>query len=550
MILMMIMTRQTETAMTLTELVDQTGFIDLELKNQDIVLDSDIVLHIIDVKEIENIINEMTDDIILMKASNKDILQSELLEARNKLMTLIPRQIRQKRGLINAIGTLSKWTFGTMDDYDRQTIQKHFLQTDDTVNKQISINNHFNIAIEQIKNIVKNDRMEIEKSFNAINKFENQEYQEHMYLQQITKIQLIKSKIEQIQDNVVSAKYGLIHPNILTNNEITKYNIDFNKLKYLQLGIATFNNTYLILGIKIPKIFIQAQIRKIIPLPNKEQKEIDAQIEEVFTYKNKTMRFEENKHFRQLKPSTHCIITQNCKLVTNKDLEIILLDEKTIMVKNSAVRTTHIARPNQQRVVATPDAGTSNGNGVGFSFFSGKMRIAEMVQVPRGTIKNIIKRYTDENRIIDKPRASSKKLFSDRDERWIVNKCRSNPKLSAPNIRDLVAKHLQVNCHAETIRIVLHISGLHGRIARKQPFMSRNSTFLGQMVEEMCGEKQTKHLRPTVKHGGGHVMVLGSCSAAGVGNLIFIEGNMDKMQYLSILKDNLKQSAGKLGIGS
>ncbi|XP_075157951.1 uncharacterized protein LOC142231215 [Haematobia irritans] len=77
-------------------------------------------------------------------------------------------------------------------------------------------------------------------------------------------------------------------------------------------------------------------------------------------------------------------------------------------------------------------------------------RIAEMVQVPRGTIKNIIKR----------------------DERWIVNKCRSNPKLSAPNIRDLVAKHLQVNCHAETIRRVLYRSGLHGRIARKKPFVS------------------------------------------------------------------------------
>lgn len=277
----------------------------------------------------------MTDDIILMKASNKDILQAELLEARNKLMTLVPTKTRQKRGLINAIGTISKWTFGTMDDYDRQTIQKHFLQTDETLNQQIHINDHFNLAIEQIKNIVKNDRKEIEKSFNAINKMEDQEHQQHMYLQQMSKIQLIKSKIEQIQDNVVSAKYGLVHPSILTNHEIIKYNIDFNKLKYLQLGIATFNNTFLILGIKIPKVFIQAKIRKIVPLPNKEQKEIEANIEEVFTYKNKTMQFEENKHFRQLKSSTHCITTKNCKLVTSKELEIIALDEKTIMIKNS-----------------------------------------------------------------------------------------------------------------------------------------------------------------------------------------------------------------------
>lgn len=60
------------------------------------------------------------------------------------------------------------------------------------------------------------------------------EYKQNLYLDQYTKIQLLKSKIEQIQENVVSAKYGILHPNILTSEEIVKYNIDYNKLKYLQ----------------------------------------------------------------------------------------------------------------------------------------------------------------------------------------------------------------------------------------------------------------------------------------------------------------------------
>lgn len=333
--ILLIWTHPSYGLLTTMKLTEQTGFVDIQLRTQDIVKDTDIVVHAINIEEIENIINDMTDNIILMKASNKDILQAELLEVRNKLKTLIPKEKRQKRGLINAIGTISKWTFGTMDDYDRQTIENHFLQTDKKMTEQIHVNEHFNLAIEQIKNIVKSDRKEIERSVNSINKRINEEYQQHMYLEQFTKIQLIKSKIEQIQDNIVSAKYGIIHPNILTNYEITKYQIDFNKLKFLQLGIATFNNTFLILGIKIPKTFIQVTIRKIVPLPTKDQKEIEAKIEKIFTYKNKTIKFEENKHFKQLKPSTHCMLIKNCKLITSKDLEIIALDEKTVMIKNS-----------------------------------------------------------------------------------------------------------------------------------------------------------------------------------------------------------------------
>ncbi len=243
--ILLIWTHPSYGLLTTMKLTEQTGFVDIQLRTQDIVKDTDIVVHAINIEEIENIINDITDNIILMKTSNKDILQAELLEVRNKLKTLIPKEKRQKRGLINAIGTISKWTFGTMDDYDRQTIENHFLQTDKKMTEQIHVNEHFNLTIEQIKNIVKSDRKEIERSVNSINKRINEEYQQHMYLEQFTKIQLIKSKIEQIQDNIVSAKYGIIHPNILTNYEITKYQIDFNKLKFLQLGIATFNNTFL-----------------------------------------------------------------------------------------------------------------------------------------------------------------------------------------------------------------------------------------------------------------------------------------------------------------
>ena len=51
-----------------------------------------------------------------------------------------------------------------------------------------------------------------------------------------------------------------------------------------------------------------------------------------------------------------------------------------------------------------------------------------------------------------------------------------------------------------------------------------------------------KNLRPTVKHGGGSVMVWGC-----VGNLVSIDGIMDHKLYMYILQKNLKESVKKIG---
>ena len=52
---------------------------------------------------------------------------------------------------------------------------------------------------------------------------------------------------------------------------------------------------------------------------------------------------------------------------------------------------------------------------------------------------------------------------------------------------------------------------------------------------------------PTVKHGGGNVMVWGCMSAAGVGELHFIEGNMNSNMYCEILQQGMIPSLQKLG---
>ena len=54
---------------------------------------------------------------------------------------------------------------------------------------------------------------------------------------------------------------------------------------------------------------------------------------------------------------------------------------------------------------------------------------------------------------------------------------------------------------------------------------------------------------PTVKHGGPSFMLYGYFSVSGTGNLVKVKGIMRKEGYVKILKENLKQSAVKLGVG-
>lgn len=136
-----------------------------------------------------------------------------------------------------------------MDEEDRKEIEKHIStfrenmqETDEALNKQIYINTYFNDTIKYIEQIVKSEREAIERQLNAICKFENNRYQESLYYDQQIKIQLIKNKIEHLQDNVASARYNINRSvySILTDHEITKYNIDFNKLNHIKLATAKY----------------------------------------------------------------------------------------------------------------------------------------------------------------------------------------------------------------------------------------------------------------------------------------------------------------------
>ncbi len=135
---------------------------------------------------------------------------------------------------------------------------------------------------------------------------------------------------------------------------------------------------------------------------------------------------------------------------------------------------------------------------------------------------------------------------------------------------------------AQTIRRTLHQIGLHGCHPRRKPLLKMmqkkahkqfakdkqnkdmddwnhvlwseetkinlfGSDGVKRVWQQQGKEYKKKCVLPTVKHGGGSVMVWGYMSAAGTKELQFIEGTMNSNMYCDILKQSMIPSLRRLG---
>lgn len=212
--------------------------------------------------------------------------------------------------------------------------------------------------------------------------------------------------------------------------------------------------------------------------------------------------------------------------------------------------------------------------------------IGKILNLSKATVQSICNRYYEEGRIENLPSSRGPRKITPGDEKFVMRQIKRDPKLVATELTAQLTEFSGTVVHPITIRRMLKKNNHFCRVSRRKPLISeinrkkrlkfalehkdkplefwRNVLFIDeskfsifqsdkrqQKIWRKPNEAyKLKNLCSTVKHGGQSVMVWGSMGHKGVGNLEFIEGNMNKEMYLSILKTNLKESARKLGIES
>lgn len=173
--------------------------------------------------------------------------------------------------------------------------------------------------------------------------------------------------------------------------------------------------------------------------------------------------------------------------------------------------------------------------------------------------------------------------MNERARRIIKRIIDKTPTPSSPKIAGILSRDYGLTVCTKTLRRAIHRTGYKAYYRKKKPHITKkNKEARLEYARKYLNEPQEfwnrvlftdeskynifgydgklkvwraskqglnpKYTIGTVKHGGGGLMVCGCMAANGVGNLEFINGTMDHILYINILKDNLKASTDKLGL--
>lgn len=328
------------TTLIVEDINNNNGFAEIALEDVDITYSYNTILHIIDPREIQNIIEELEENTkVILDKNDKHFLNMELLKAKSKLQTIIPT--RHPRGLINFVGTGMKWLYGTMDDFDRTEIERHLHTIDnnnhaviENLNKNIEINYIFNETVSKLKDAIESDRTQINSKLNQITKNDEELENKLIYLDLLLKIKILLDNIEHIQNNLVAAKTNTINNNVLTSEEIARYNIDLYKMQNTKLSAAQYKENKIIFVIQIPKDIRKIKRSFFIPIPNENQEELIFKNKEILKINNTMYDFTNEVKRSNLKKSNLCIFTNNCLRKKNKQIETVEIKPGLIILKN------------------------------------------------------------------------------------------------------------------------------------------------------------------------------------------------------------------------
>ncbi|MBN3290480.1 TCB1 transposase, partial [Polypterus senegalus] len=210
----------------------------------------------------------------------------------------------------------------------------------------------------------------------------------------------------------------------------------------------------------------------------------------------------------------------------------------------------------------------------------GYKAISKALGLQRTTVRAIIHKWQKHGTVVNLPRSGRPTKITPRAQRRLIREVTKDPRTTSKELQASLAS-IKVSVHDSTIRKRLGKNGLHGRFPRRKPLLSKknirarlnfakkhlndcqdfweNTLWTDETKVELFGRQmsryiwrkrntafQKKNIIPTVKYGGGSVMVWGCFAASGPGRLAVIDGTMNSTVYQKILKENVRPSVRQL----